>query len=58
MRYVKSYLRSTMSQGRLDHLMLLSVHKVLTDELSLVNVANDFVYGSENRLRVFWYILI
>ena len=54
MRHIKSYLHSTMSQGRLNDLMLLHVHKDLTDGLKLVDVANDFVSGSENRLRVFW----
>ena len=31
MRRIKSYLRSTMSQGRLNHIMVLSVHKDLTN---------------------------
>ena len=53
MRRVKSYLRSTMKQERLNHLMLLHVHKELTDTLNLADVANDFVSSSENRLRVF-----
>ena len=53
MRRVKSYLRSTMKQERLNHLMLLHVHKELTDTLNLADVVNDFVSSSENRLRVF-----
>ena len=53
MRRIKSYLCYTMSQGRLNHLMLLHVHKDLTDGLKLVDVANAFVSGSENRLCVF-----
>ena len=53
MRRIKSYLRSSMSQGRLNHLMLLSVHKDLIDKLNLVDVANEFVSASESRLRVF-----
>ena len=43
MRWIKSYLRSTMSQGQLNHIMVLSVHKDLTDKLNLVDVANGFV---------------
>ena len=35
MRRVKSYLRSTMTQERLNHLMILHVHKELTDKLDL-----------------------
>ena len=53
MRRVKSYLRSSMTQERLNHLMLLHVHKDLTDSLSLVDVANEFVSRGERRLQVF-----
>lgn len=52
-RCVTSYLRSTMSQGQLNHLTMLSVHKDLTDKLNLVHVANNFVFGGENRVRTF-----
>ena len=50
---VKSYLRSTMSQQRLNNLMLLHVHKDLTDSLDVLGVANEFVGESEHRLQVF-----
>ena len=53
MRRVKSYLRSTMTQERLNHLMILHVHKELTDGLILTNIANEFVSKSERRLQVF-----
>ena len=53
MRRVKSYLRSTMTQERLNHLMLLHVHKDLTDCLTLADVANEFVSECERRLQVF-----
>ena len=52
-RCIKTYLRSTMSQQRLNHLMLLHVHKNLTDSLNLVDVANDFIAGSDHRKQVF-----
>ena len=52
-RRIKSYLRSTMSQQRLNHLMLLHVHKDRTDGLDLVDVANDFIVGSEHRKNLF-----
>ena len=52
-RRIKTYLRSTMSQQRLNHLMLLHVHKSSTDQLSLVDVANDFIAGNEHRQHVF-----
>ena len=52
-RRIKSYLRSTMSQQRLNHLMLLHVHKDRTNGLDLVDVANDFIFGSEHRKNLF-----
>ena len=53
LRRVKSYLRNSMSQQRLNNLMLLHVHKVLTDSIDVVGVANEFVGESEYRLQVF-----
>lgn len=53
MRRIKSYLRSTMVQGRLNHLMFLSIHKDLLDGLDLKSTANEFVRGSEHRLYQF-----
>ena len=52
-RRIKTYLRSTMSQQRLNHLMLLHIHKKLTDDLNLVDVANDFIAGHDHRKQVF-----
>ncbi len=52
-RRIKSYLRSTMYQQRLNHLMLLNIHKSFTDKLNLVDVANDFIAGNEHRKNVF-----
>lgn len=49
LRRVKSYLRSTMGQQRLNNLMVLHVHRDRTDALNLIDVAND----SEQRLHVF-----
>ena len=53
---VKSYLRSTMTQARLNHAMVLRVHRDLTDNLSLAEVANDFVSKSKHRRTQFgWF---
>ncbi len=41
LRRIKTYLRSTMSQQRMNRLMLLHIHKSHTDCLNLVEVAND-----------------
>lgn len=52
LRRVKSYLRTTMTQARLNHLMMLHVHKDKTDQLDIACIANDFVSGMERRLSV------
>ena len=53
MRRFKNCLRSTMSQERLNHCMLLSIHKEKTDEINLKNVGNVFCEGNEERRRTF-----
>ena len=55
MRRLKSYLRSTMSQPRLNHLMVLSIYKELEllDDLDLNTTAYEFVSNSEHRPQVF-----
>lgn len=57
LRRIKTYLRSTMSQTRLNHLTLLHIHKDRTDSLKqkLIEVANMFVKGYEHRNSV-WQI--
>ena len=53
LRRVKSYLWSTMTQQRLNHLMVLQIHKDLTDELDIVTLANEFVALREHRSSIF-----
>ena len=53
LRRVKTYLRSTMGQQRLNNLMVLHVHKDLCDSLQMKEIVNDFVADSEHRLRIF-----
>ncbi len=53
MKRVKSYLRSTMTQDRLNNLMILHVHQEYTDSINLTEVANDFVSRSDRRSQVF-----
>ena len=42
-----------MTQHRLNHLMILHIHKELTDNIDMLKAANDFVAGSEHRLTIF-----
>ena len=53
LRRMLTYLRNTMKQDRLNHVMVLHLHKEILDNLDLVAVANEFVQGSEHRLKTF-----
>ena len=50
LRRLKSYLRTTMTQERLNYLMLLQDR---TDALDLNAILNDFVGKSEHRSKIF-----
>ena len=53
LRRVKSYLRSTMSQARLNHLMVLHYHRPLTDTLDLHAVCNEYISKNTTRKNTF-----
>ncbi len=53
LRRLKTYLRSTMKQQRLNHLMILHIHKELTDALEMKEIANDFIGQNERRMQIF-----
>jgi hypothetical protein len=53
LRRLKSYLRSTMSQSRLNHLMFIHVNHDKVDSLSLLDIGNNFVALSDHRKSVF-----
>ena len=53
LRHLKTYLRSTMNQGRLNNVMILHVHKQFTDDLCLADIGNDFVRGLSHRETLF-----
>ena len=42
MRRIKTYLRSTMTQCRLNNVMVLHIHKHLTDNLNYIKILNEF----------------
>ena len=48
LRRVKNYLRNTMCQQRLNNLMVLHVHKELTDSINLEDIAKEFVGDSHH----------
>ena len=43
LRRLKTYLRSTMAQERLNHLLILNMHQDKTDLIDLRSIARDFV---------------
>ena len=53
LRRLKSYLRSTMSQKRLNHVMILHTHKQRTDKLDLYEIANEFASANSRRRDFF-----
>ena len=50
---MKTYLRSTTRNSRLNHLTMLNVHKNRTDALTSADVANDLVGAKESREQLF-----
>ena len=53
LRRLKTYLRTTMSQDRLNHLLLLYCHKARTDAIDLSRITSAFVSVNERRLQYF-----
>ena len=53
MTQAETYLCSTTREGRLNHLMLLHVHKELADGNDIVEVANLFVGVNQRRKSTF-----
>jgi len=48
MRRIKTYLRTSMTQTRLNHIMVLHIHKHLTNSISHTAVLNEFVSANES----------
>ena len=53
LKRVKTYLLSTTGDARLNHLMVLNVHRERTDAIDLVAAANAFVGQHGNRMQLF-----
>ncbi len=50
---VETYLRSTMSQNRLNHCCILHAYQSEVDELDVLKIAAIFVERNEYRVKVF-----
>ena len=53
LKRVKTYMRATTSDDRLNHLMVMHVHKEELDNVNAVDVANSFVERSSDRQQIF-----
>ena len=53
MRRLKTYLRSSMRQSRLNHVMLLNINREKVDQLDIDVIVDEFVVDSEHRLHQF-----
>ena len=53
LRRVKTYLRATMTQERLNHLMILNTHREATDKMDISEVADEFVSARDGRGLIF-----
>ena len=53
LKRLKTYLRATTKEKRLNHLIILHAHKDRTDKIDLVDVANQFVEWKDNRAHIF-----
>ena len=49
-RLVKSYMRETTGQGRLNHLMIMSAYQENADESNLKDVARGFIHKNDTRI--------
>lgn len=53
LKRMKTYLRSSMSQERLNNVMMPHIYKELTDQLNLEDIAKTFVMTNERRRKYF-----
>jgi hypothetical protein len=53
LRRLKTFLRSTMTQPRLNHVMLLHIYKETTDKLNVISIATKFIAVNDRRKAFF-----
>ena len=53
LRILKNYMRSTMTQKRLNHVMLLYIYKEKVDQLDLKEIAKSFIKVNNRRMAIF-----
>ena len=53
LKHVKTYLRNSMTQQRLNHCILLHIHRNKTDNLDLSKITAEFIKQNENILETY-----
>ena len=53
LRCIKTYLRNSMTQQRLNDCLILHVHREKTDHLNLTEVAQEFIERNDRRKESF-----
>ena len=53
MRRIKTYLRTTPTQSQLNNIMVLHIHRDLTDKVDHTAVLKEFVSANDDRRRHF-----
>ena len=53
LKRLKTWLRTTTSQSRLNWCMILHIHKELTDQLPMRELMNEFILQNDSRRRIF-----
>ena len=53
LRRLKTWLRSTMAQKRLNGMVLAHVHQALIDKIDLSKVADNFELNNDSRIAIF-----
>ena len=53
LKRMKTYLRSTMSQERLNNVMIPHIYKERTDHLNLEDIAETFAMANDRRRKYF-----
>ena len=53
LRWLKTWLRTTMSQQRVNWCMILHEHKDRTDKLSITDIADEFIGRNQSRIDMF-----
>ena len=53
LKRIETYLRNSMAQQRLNHCMVLHIHREQTEQLDLTDIAKEFIGRNERRKLFF-----